>query len=109
VAKYLLTFGDDLPALETGDLMDEQDAFSFGKVVAEAIGRDRNGPTPAVSVHSPNGAVVAAKGRALTCMRCHAVQALSGIENVPDGMCFTFTCTDCQLVETRTVARVQHH
>jgi hypothetical protein len=109
MAKYLLTFSDGSPELETSTLLDEQDAFSFAKVVAEAMGLDENKPPPEVVVHAPNGAAVKAKNRPLTCMRCHSVQALRGIENTSDGMCFTFTCTDCRLVETRTVTRVKRH
>jgi hypothetical protein len=76
MAKYFLTFSDGSPELETRTLLDEQDAFSFAKVVAEAMGRDENKPPPEVLVHAPNGAAVKTKNRPLTCMRCHSVQAL---------------------------------
>jgi hypothetical protein len=87
----------------------EQDAVSFARVVAQAIARDRNQPTPDVTVFGPTGAAVEAKDLSPTCARCHSAQSLSGIENSSDGMCVTFVCTDCRVVATRTVSQLRGH
>ena len=109
MARYFFTFSDGSPELETGYIADEQEAVSFAHVVAKAIARDRNQPTPDVTIFDPTGAAVEAKDLPPTCARCHSAQSLTGIENTSDGMCFTFICIDCRVETTRTVSQLKRH
>jgi hypothetical protein len=102
VATYTYIFDDGSPALETSDLNDAQDAVSFSKIVAAEIGHQKGSQPPGVTIHSRDGKVEG-KDQPLTCSRCASEQALSGVERHGDELCFTFTCTACKLLETRSV------
>jgi hypothetical protein len=101
LSKYFLTFSDASPPLQS-ELADDTDAVAFADFVAKEIGREKRTAPPSVMVKKA-GVVVDSKDRPLTCKRCASAQRLSGIERHADELCFTFVCTDCRAVETRSV------
>jgi hypothetical protein len=107
VTKYISTFNDGSPSLETGELDDDADAVAFAKVVAEELGRETQCLAPSVTVLGDNDEAVTAKNLPLICPRCSHEERLSGIERHRTELCFTFVCEDCGTTEVRTVSPVQ--
>jgi hypothetical protein len=102
VASYELSFSDGSPQLIISELSDDRHAVSFAKIVAYEIARDQNKPAPAVIVSNPRGPIIA-KECPLTCARCASEQRLFGIEQHSGEWRFTFVCTSCDALETRSV------
>jgi hypothetical protein len=109
MARYFFGYLDGPPELEGEELADDDEAAALAVVVGRELARNSMEGRRTVVAYDESGRRVQSNNPLMVCSRCKSEAALSGSERDSEDskrIVYTFTCTNCGFVQSRSV---RHH